>query len=101
MKEEIKYYNALASFVDKHTIHLKYANGKEEQVTAKNILVAVGGRPTIPDNIKAKNIVVTSDDLFALKKNPGKTLIIGASYVALECAGFLTAIGNDTTVMGN
>jgi pyruvate/2-oxoglutarate dehydrogenase complex dihydrolipoamide dehydrogenase (E3) component len=26
-------------------------------------------------------------------------LVIGASYVALECAGFLTALGYDTTVM--
>jgi thioredoxin reductase (NADPH) len=43
--------------------------------------------------------VITSDDLFSLKQNPGKTLIVGASYIALECAGFLTAFGNDTTVM--
>jgi pyruvate/2-oxoglutarate dehydrogenase complex dihydrolipoamide dehydrogenase (E3) component len=26
-------------------------------------------------------------------------LVVGASYVALECAGFLTAFGYDTTVM--
>jgi thioredoxin reductase (NADPH) len=25
--------------------------------------------------------------------------VVGASYVALECAGFLTALGYDTTVM--
>jgi pyruvate/2-oxoglutarate dehydrogenase complex dihydrolipoamide dehydrogenase (E3) component len=34
-----------------------------------------------------------------MKKAPGKTLVIGASYVALECAGFLNAFGYDTTVM--
>ena len=34
-----------------------------------------------------------------MKKAPGKTLVIGASYVALECAGFFTAFGYDTTVM--
>jgi thioredoxin reductase (NADPH) len=32
-------------------------------------------------------------------KPPGKTLVVGASYVALECAGFLTSLGYDTTVM--
>jgi thioredoxin reductase (NADPH) len=37
--------------------------------------------------------------MFSLKKAPGKTLVVGASYVALECAGFLTAFGYDTTVM--
>ena len=34
-----------------------------------------------------------------MKKAPGKTLVVGASYIALECAGFLTALGYDTTVM--
>jgi len=69
-------------------------------VTAKYILVAVGGRPSFPDNIpNAKETSITSDDLFSLKKNPGKTLVVGASYVALECAGFLTGLGNDVTVM--
>jgi Pyridine nucleotide-disulphide oxidoreductase len=28
----------------------------------------------------------------------GKTLVIGASYIALECAGFLTELGYSTTV---
>jgi len=34
-----------------------------------------------------------------LKNSPGKTLIIGASYIALECGGFLTSLGYDTTIM--
>ena len=40
-----------------------------------------------------------SDDLFSLDYCPGKTLCIGASYVSLECAGFLAGIGLDVTVM--
>ena len=31
-------------------------------------------------------------------QSPGKTCIIGAGYVALECGGFLTALGCDTTI---
>lgn len=34
-----------------------------------------------------------------MQKPPGKTLVVGASYVALECSGFLTAMGFETTVM--
>ena len=34
-----------------------------------------------------------------MTRPPGKTLVVGASYVALECAGFLSAFGFDTTVM--
>lgn len=33
------------------------------------------------------------------KTRPGKTLVIGASYVALESAGFLKGLGYDVTVL--
>ena len=47
----------------------------------------------------AKEYAITSDDLFSLNYHPKKTLIIGASYIALECGGFLHGIGADVTVM--
>jgi pyruvate/2-oxoglutarate dehydrogenase complex dihydrolipoamide dehydrogenase (E3) component len=96
----IKYFNFYATFVDEHTILLD--NGKEDQkktVTANKIIIATGGRPSYPGIPGDKEFGITSDDIFALKKTPGKTLVVGASYVALECAGFLAALGYDTTVM--
>uniref|UniRef100_A0A3B3SG51 Thioredoxin reductase 2 n=1 Tax=Paramormyrops kingsleyae TaxID=1676925 RepID=A0A3B3SG51_9TELE len=42
---------------------------------------------------------ISSDDIFWMKESPGKTLVVGASYVGLECAGFLTGIGLDVTVL--
>ena len=42
---------------------------------------------------------ITSDDIFSLAHSPGKTLLVGASYIALECAGFLRGLGLDVTVM--
>ena len=42
---------------------------------------------------------LSSDDLFSLPYNPGKTLVVGASYVSLECGGFLQAFGLDVTIM--
>ena len=43
--------------------------------------------------------IISSDDLFSLPTSPGKTLVVGASYVALECAGFLAGIGLETSIM--
>lgn len=40
-----------------------------------------------------------SDDLFSLPYCPGATLVVGASSVALECAGFLAGLGLEVTVM--
>ena len=39
------------------------------------------------------------DDVFSLENPPGKTLCVGASYISLETAGFLTALGYDTSVV--
>ena len=47
----------------------------------------------------AREFGITSDDLFRLPHAPGRTLIVGASYIALECAGFLNSFGFDTSVM--
>lgn len=50
------------------------------------MVVAVGGRPNkLP--CEGGELAITSDDMFSLKTHPGKTLVVGASYVALECAG--------------
>jgi len=68
-------------------------------VTADKIVIAVGGRPSYPGIPGDREFGITSDDIFMKKTAPGRTLVVGASYVALECAGFLTALGYDTTVM--
>lgn len=99
IKMKCKYYNSYATFVDPHTLKLENAKGKIETVTADKIVIAVGGRPSYPGCPGDKEFGITSDDIFSLKSAPGKTLVIGASYVALECAGFLSALGYDTTVM--
>ncbi|GAB65812.1 thioredoxin reductase 2, partial [Plasmodium cynomolgi strain B] len=98
---KVKYINGLATLKDKHTVsyYLKGDLSKEESITAKYILIATGCRPHIPEDVEgAKELSITSDDIFSMKKSPGKTLIVGASYVALECAGFLNSLGYDVTV---
>lgn len=98
-KRGIKFYEKFATFVDAHTVKLTDVKGATELVTAKYFVVAVGGRPTYPDIPGAKEHAITSDDIFWMSKNPGKTLVVGASYVALECAGFLHNFGVETSVM--
>lgn len=97
--EDVKYYNKYASFVDQHTLTLRDKKGNEETVTARDIVLSTGGRPVYPDVPGLKENSLTSDDIFSLPHAPGKTLVLGASYIALECAGFLHGLGYDVTVM--
>ncbi|XP_022109677.1 thioredoxin reductase 2, mitochondrial-like isoform X2 [Acanthaster planci] len=98
--KRVEYLNARGSFVDEHTIKAVMRNGNERILTASNVVLATGMRPRYPENVPgAVEHSITSDDLFSLPESPGKTLVIGGSYVALECAGFLSGLGLPTTVM--
>lgn len=122
VKRKVKYYNAFAEFLDSKTVKITHKNGKVEEIKGRNFIIAVGGRPAYPnipgkfwqnshlflllygdfllvDILGAREYCITSDDLFSLRKNPGKTLIIGASYIALECGGFLAGLKYDVTIM--
>jgi len=98
-EKKVNYVNGYGTFVDQHTIKSTNRRGKETVLTADKIIIAVGERPRYLDIPGGRDLCITSDDLFSLPYCPGKTLVIGASYVALECAGFLKGIGLDVTVM--
>lgn len=83
----------MAKFVSANTLELTAGDGSKETVTADKIVIATGGRPTYLDIPGAKEHSITSDDIFWMPKNPGRTLIVGASYIALETAGFMHGLG--------
>ncbi|XP_071514079.1 thioredoxin reductase 1, cytoplasmic [Panulirus ornatus] len=98
-EKKVTYLNAYAEFMDSHTLKTVDRRGKEKVITADKFILATGGRPRYPDIPGAQEHCITSDDIFSLPYAPGKTLLVGASYIALECAGFLAGLGYDTTVM--
>ena len=85
-------FSERAEFVDEHTVRLT-TSGKE--VTAKTILIAVGGRPWMPE-IKGAEHAIMSDDAFLLDKLPESILIIGGGYIACEFAGIFAGMGVKT-----
>ncbi|XP_012277878.1 thioredoxin reductase 1, mitochondrial isoform X2 [Orussus abietinus] len=97
--KKIEFLNALGYFKDPHTVIGVLKSGEEKVLTAENILIAVGGRPKYPDIPGAVEYGITSDDIFSLDHPPGKTLVVGAGYIGLECAGFLNGLGFDATIM--
>lgn len=96
-EKEVNYLNQLGSFVDAHTVETVDKKGKKGTITFSRCLIAVGGRPT-PLNCEGGELAISSDDIFSLDNDPGKVLCVGASYISLECAGFLRGIGKDVTV---
>lgn len=77
-EKQIEYINGLGEFKDPHTIVATMKNGSKKELTARNIVIAVGGRPHYPDIPGAKEYCISSDDIFSLSHPPGKTLVVGA-----------------------
>mmetsp|Transcript_20540 Transcript_20540/g.56699 ORF Transcript_20540/g.56699 Transcript_20540/m.56699 type:complete len:632 (+) Transcript_20540:71-1966(+) len=96
-EKEVTYLNKLGKFLDPHTIEVVDKKGRVSTLTSSRFLIATGGRPT-PLQCEGGELAISSDDVFALEESPGKTLCVGASYISLECAGFLAGIGLDVTV---
>ncbi|MGX7111585.1 glutathione-disulfide reductase [Gemella cuniculi] len=79
-----------AKFIDKNTVEV---NGK--QYSSNHILIATGGKPSIPD-IEGAEYGITSNEVFALKELPKRIAVVGAGYIAVELAGVFNGLGVET-----
>ncbi|MBT3565982.1 MAG: glutathione-disulfide reductase [Porticoccus sp.] len=86
----VKVIRGRASILDPHSV--KVGNNV---YTAKNILIATGGTPYIPE-FPGSKLVVTSNEAFYLKKLPRKIIIVGGGYIAVEFAGIFKGLGVET-----
>lgn len=73
--------------VDAHTVNV---GGRT--VTAENILIATGGRPSMPD-IPGIEHAITSNEALDLRDLPDRMVIVGGGYIAVEFAGIFTGTG--------
>ncbi|MDV7272201.1 glutathione-disulfide reductase [Thioclava sp. A2] len=81
-------FDSRATVIGPHEVRL--ADGSVK--SAKHILVAVGGRPFVPDFAGAEH-VITSNDIFKLDTLPKRVLIVGGGYIACEFACILHGLG--------
>lgn len=68
--------------------------------TADNVLIAVGGRPSLPSSSVLKGVehCISSDDFFALEQQPRSVAVVGAGYIGVELAGIFNAVGTKTQI---
>ena len=80
-----------------HTIHLKKYG---RTVTAENILIAVGGRPSHDGlDIPGVEHTISSNEAFHLKRLPRRVIVVGGGYIAVEFAHIFHGLGCDTTLI--
>ena len=86
----VQSYDARAVVIDPHTVAL--SDGR--RITAQHILIAVGGRPVLP-NVDGIEHAITSNEMFHLDALPKRMIIVGGGYIASEFAGIMNGLGTE------
>ena len=97
-KLNVKVFEGFGRFLNQHTVEVVCPKTKNilEKLSAKKILISVGGKPKKLD-IPGKEFTWSSDDIFQLKDFPKKLLIVGGGYIACEFASIFKNLGTEVT----
>jgi glutathione reductase (NADPH) len=68
----------------------------DARFSARYILIATGGRPTVPE-FPGREHVITSNEAFFLERRPHRVVIVGGGYIAVEFAGIFAGLGAAVT----
>lgn len=94
-KNKITVYNGLGSFTDKNTIKIIKTDNTEESITADNVIIATGSKPTILPFIPLdKKRIITSTEALSLNEIPKNLIVIGAGVIGAEMGSVFARLGS-------
>ena len=70
-----------------------------ERHRAERIVIAVGGKPSLPDQPGIEHAITSDDALENLRERPERLVVIGGGYVAVELACIFQALGVETSLL--
>jgi dihydrolipoamide dehydrogenase len=98
-KNKIDAFEGMGSFVDKNTIKIT-KDGKSETITAKNIIIASGSKPTaLPFLPIDKKRIITSTEALNITEVPKQMVVIGGGVIGLELGSVYARLGTKVSVI--
>lgn len=95
----VQVINAYARLVGANTVEVASTADVHSTTTlvhAKNILIATGGRPHVPD-FPGRELVLTSNEIFDIDPFPARLMVVGGGYIACEFASIFNGLGANVT----
>lgn len=80
-----------AVLLDRNTIYLE---AERRAVSADQILIATGSRPSLPNELSGIEHCITSNEAFDLPTLPKTIVIAGGGYIAVEFANIFHGLGS-------
>jgi len=99
-KNKIDTYQGVGSFKDKTHVHIASAEGEDQEIEAKNIIIATGSKPaSLPFIEIDKERIITSTESLKLKEIPKHMIVIGGGVIGLELGQVYKRLGSEVTVI--
>jgi dihydrolipoamide dehydrogenase len=99
-KNKIDAFEGLGSFVDKNTILITQSDGSTATITAKNVIIATGSKPTaLPFLPIDKKRIITSTEALNIKEVPKTMIVIGGGVIGLELGSVYARLGTKVSVI--
>jgi len=89
-----------AEIKDRNHVVVMKNDGETENLETKNIIIATGATPFIPENMKSDHpSIMTSDEIINFEHIPKSLVIIGGGVIGMEFANIFHAMGTEVHVM--
>ena len=99
-KNKVDNFQGVGSFVDKNTIKITKEDGTTETITAKNVIIASGSKPTaLPFLPIDKKRIITSTEALNLTEVPKQMVVIGGGVIGLELGSVYARLGTKVAVV--
>lgn len=99
-KNKIDVHTGVGSFVDKNTVKITPADGKEKTITGEKIIIATGSKPTpLPFAPFDKKRIISSTEALELKEIPKHLIVVGGGVIGMELGSVYARIGSKVTVV--
>ena len=99
-KNKIDSFEGIGSFVDKNTIKITKEGGESETITAKNVIIASGSKPTsLPFLPIDKKRIITSTEALNIQEVPKQMVVIGGGVIGLELGSVYARLGTKVSVI--
>lgn len=99
-KNKVTYFKGNGSFESANRLKVAYADGKSEEITAKNIVIATGSEVSqLPGVTIDEKRIVSSTGALELKQVPKKMVVIGGGVIGLEMGSVWSRLGAEVTVV--